>query len=136
MFPVAKWLLNTAYARRLRTNFNLTKVSKNDQGKWIYKTPASAWTKPAEATNDECCFHPFDFAKLNHAVRHCSHYKTTIKPLSTKQWFVKMKPLTPAALRAVADGSTRFIPERFTKIYNHWLETIHDWCISRQLLRC
>lgn len=71
--------------------------------------------------------------ELNHAVGHCSRCKTTVEPLSTKQWFVKMKPLTPAALGAVADGSTRFIPERFTKIYNHWLETIHDWCISRQL---
>ena len=70
---------------------------------------------------------------LSHAVGHCSRCKTTVEPLSTKQWFVKMKPLTADALKAVADGKTKFIPERFEKIYNHWLENIHDWCISRQL---
>lgn len=71
--------------------------------------------------------------ELTHAVGHCSRCKTTVEPFVTKQWFVKMKPLTEAALKAVEDGKTRFIPERFVKTYNHWLEDVHDWCISRQL---
>ena len=71
--------------------------------------------------------------ELTHAVGHCSRCKTTVEPFVTKQWFVKMKPLTEAALKAVEDGHTKFIPDRFVKIYNHWLEDVHDWCISRQL---
>ena len=71
--------------------------------------------------------------ELNHAVGHCSRCKTTVEPFSTKQWFVKMKPLTTAALKAVADKETQFVPDRFVKTYNHWLEDVHDWCISRQL---
>ncbi|WP_101912230.1 valine--tRNA ligase [Megasphaera vaginalis (ex Bordigoni et al. 2020)] len=71
--------------------------------------------------------------ELNHAVGHCSRCKTIVEPFSTKQWFVKMKPLTTAALDAVKDGKTEFVPDRFSKTYNHWLEDVHDWCISRQL---
>lgn len=71
--------------------------------------------------------------ELNHAVGHCSRCKTTVEPLSTKQWFVRMKPLAEEALAAVDRGDTKFIPGRFTKIYDHWLENIQDWCISRQL---
>lgn len=71
--------------------------------------------------------------ELRHAVGHCSRCHTTIEPFSTKQWFVKMKPLTAAALNAVTTGKTQFVPDRFAKIYNHWLENLHDWCISRQL---
>lgn len=52
---------------------------------------------------------------LSHAVGHCSRCRTTVEPLSTKQWFVKMKPLTADALKAVADGKTKFIPERFER---------------------
>jgi len=70
---------------------------------------------------------------LAHAVGHCSRCHTTIEPFATKQWFVSMKPLTTAALEAVSAGKTSFIPERFVKTYNHWLEDVHDWCISRQL---
>ena len=56
-----------------------------------------------------------------------------VEPLVSTQWFVKMKPLAEAGLAAVANGDIRIIPERFTKIYNNWLENIRDWCISRQL---
>ena len=70
---------------------------------------------------------------LTHSVGHCSRCKTIVEPFSTKQWFVKMGPLTKAAIDAVAEGKTRFIPERFSKTYNHWMENVHDWCISRQL---
>ena len=68
-----------------------------------------------------------------HAVGHCSRCKTTVEPMTTKQWFVKMKPLAGPALEAVKSGKTKFVPERFTSTYVQWLENIHDWCISRQL---
>lgn len=56
-----------------------------------------------------------------------------IEPMISTQWFVRIKPLAEAALKAVQDGRIRIIPERFTKIYYNWLENIQDWCISRQL---
>ncbi len=68
-----------------------------------------------------------------HAVGHCSRCKTTVEPLISKQWFIKMKDLAKPAIKAVEDGSIRFLPERFTKIYINWLKDIRDWCISRQL---
>jgi valyl-tRNA synthetase len=68
-----------------------------------------------------------------HAVGHCYRCSTTIEPLVSEQWFVRMKPLAEPAMQAVRDGRIRFVPERFTKIYLNWLEDIRDWCISRQL---
>ena len=68
-----------------------------------------------------------------HAVGHCSRCHATIEPLVSKQWFVKMESLAKPAIEAVRDGRIRFVPERFTKIYENWLENIRDWCISRQL---
>ncbi|KAL6124843.1 hypothetical protein ACLB2K_077352 [Fragaria x ananassa] len=56
-----------------------------------------------------------------------------IEPLVSKQWFVTMEPLAEKALQAVEKGDLKLIPERFDKIYNHWLSNIKDWCISRQL---
>ncbi|NJM07480.1 valine--tRNA ligase, partial [Candidatus Gracilibacteria bacterium] len=56
-----------------------------------------------------------------------------IEPLLSEQWFVKMQPLAELALRAVREGRTRIVPERFEKVFFHWLENIEDWCISRQL---
>ena len=56
-----------------------------------------------------------------------------VEPLVSKQWFVKMKPLAKPAIEAVQNGDIRFIPERFSKQYLHWMENIRDWCISRQL---
>ena len=56
-----------------------------------------------------------------------------IEPLLSEQWFVRARPLAELALAAVRDGQTRIIPERFEKVYFHWLEHIEDWCISRQL---
>ncbi len=69
----------------------------------------------------------------DNAVGHCERCKTTIEPLISKQWFVKMEPLAKPALEAYEKGELKFIPERFGKIYAHWLENIKDWCISRQL---
>lgn len=68
-----------------------------------------------------------------HAVGQCYRCDTTIEPLISKQWFVKMKPLAEPAIASAQNGQIRFVPERFTKIYLGWLENIKDWCISRQL---
>lgn len=68
-----------------------------------------------------------------HAVGQCYRCDTTIEPLISKQWFVRMKPLAEPAIQAVETGQIRFVPERFTKIYLGWLENIRDWCVSRQL---
>ena len=69
----------------------------------------------------------------NHNVGTCYRCGTTVEPRVSKQWFVKMKPLAQPAIDAVRSGKTKFVPERFDKIYFHWLENIKDWCISRQL---
>ncbi|OFI06115.1 valine--tRNA ligase [Clostridium acetireducens DSM 10703] len=58
---------------------------------------------------------------------------TTIEPIISKQWFVKMKPLAGPAIDAVRNKEVKFVPERFDKIYFNWMENIQDWCISRQL---
>jgi valyl-tRNA synthetase len=59
--------------------------------------------------------------------------REVIEPLLSEQWFVRTKPLAELALAAVKQGRTRIVPERFDKVYFHWLEHIEDWCISRQL---
>ncbi len=56
-----------------------------------------------------------------------------VEPMISEQWFVKMQALADRALEAVRTGKIKIVPERFTKIYYHWLENIQDWCISRQL---
>ena len=68
-----------------------------------------------------------------HNVGTCYRCGTTVEPRVSKQWFVKMEPLAKPAIEAVKKGKTKFIPERFDKIYYHWMENIKDWCISRQL---
>ncbi len=68
-----------------------------------------------------------------HAVGHCHRCQTTVEPIASQQWFVKVKPLAGPAISAVREGSIRIIPERFTKVYLNWMENIRDWCISRQL---
>jgi valyl-tRNA synthetase len=68
-----------------------------------------------------------------HAVRHCYRCDTVVEPRLSDQWFVKMKPLAEPALAAVRDGRIRIVPERWEGVYVHWLDTIRDWNISRQL---
>ena len=68
-----------------------------------------------------------------HAVRRCYRCDTVVEPRLSDQWFVKMKPLAEPALAAVRDGRIRIVPERWEGVYIHWLETIRDWNISRQL---
>ena len=68
-----------------------------------------------------------------HAVGRCERCHTTVEPLISKQWFVKMDKLAKLALNAYKNEEIRFIPKRFEKVYVNWLENIRDWCISRQL---
>lgn len=68
-----------------------------------------------------------------HAVPHCYRCGTVVEPRLSDQWFVRMEPLARPALEASRSGRVRFTPERWKKVYEHWLENIRDWCISRQL---
>ena len=70
---------------------------------------------------------------LRHNVGSCYRCRTVIEPRVSQQWFVKMKPLAEPAIEAVRSGRTKFVPERFDKVYYNWMENIRDWCISRQL---
>ena len=74
-----------------------------------------------------------DVKEHKHNVGVCYRCNTVIEPRISKQWFVAMEKLAKPALAAVENKDMEFIPERFVKIYNHWLENIRDWCISRQL---
>ena len=69
----------------------------------------------------------------SHNVGQCYRCGTTVEPIISKQWFVKMNSLAPPAIDAVKKKDTEFVPEHFEKVYFHWLENIRDWCISRQL---
>ncbi|MDE6613356.1 MAG: valine--tRNA ligase, partial [Clostridia bacterium] len=68
-----------------------------------------------------------------HNVGHCYRCGTTVEPIVSKQWFVKMEGLARPAIHAVLDKKISFVPERFAKIYYNWMENVKDWCISRQL---
>jgi len=69
----------------------------------------------------------------NHNVGTCYRCGTTVEPRVSMQWFVKMEPLAKPAIEAVENGDIRFVPDRFSKNYFHWMRNIRDWCISRQL---
>lgn len=71
--------------------------------------------------------------KHDHNVGTCYRCHSTVEPRVSKQWFVKMDELAGPAIECVKNGKTKFVPERFNKIYYHWMENIRDWCISRQL---
>ncbi len=68
-----------------------------------------------------------------HNVGTCYRCHSDVEPIISAQWFVRMEPLAQKALAAVRAGETRFVPERFTKIFTNWMENCRDWCISRQL---
>lgn len=83
-----------------------------------------------------------DLAKLNLIEKiedyevplgHCERCETPVEPRVSLQWFVRMKPLAQPALEAVRNGTVAIAPERWVNLYNHWLENVRDWCISRQL---
>ncbi len=69
----------------------------------------------------------------SHNVGQCYRCGTTVEPLTSNQWFVKMEPLAKRAIEVVKNGDVSFIPDRFSKTYMNWMENVHDWCISRQL---
>ena len=69
----------------------------------------------------------------SHNVGQCYRCGTTVEPIISRQWFVKMKPLAEPAIEAVKKGDTKFVPDRFSKLYMNWMEGVYDWCISRQL---
>ena len=68
-----------------------------------------------------------------YSVPHCYRCDTVVEPRLSEQWFVRMKPLAEPALAASKDGTISFHPDRWTKVYEDWLENVRDWCISRQL---
>ncbi|MDH3974343.1 MAG: valine--tRNA ligase [Deltaproteobacteria bacterium] len=69
----------------------------------------------------------------DHSVGHCYRCSTTVEPMISKQWFVKVKTLAEPAMEAVRDGRTRIVPRQWEKTYFEWMENIKDWCISRQI---
>ncbi|MDR2177967.1 MAG: valine--tRNA ligase [Treponema sp.] len=70
---------------------------------------------------------------ISHAVGHCYRCHTVIEPFLSEQWFVRMKPLAEKALAAWRRGEIVFYPAKWESTYEHWLENIRDWCVSRQL---
>ena len=71
--------------------------------------------------------------RYTHTVGHCQRCDTLVEPYLSDQWFVRMEPLARPAIQAAREGTLRFYPERWNKVYLNWLENIRDWCISRQL---
>jgi valyl-tRNA synthetase len=70
---------------------------------------------------------------ITHAVGHCYRCGTVIEPFLSEQWFVRMRPLADKALAAWQRGELNFYPKKWEHTYQHWLENIRDWCISRQI---
>ena len=68
-----------------------------------------------------------------HAIPRCYRCDTIVEPRLSEQWFVRMRPLAEPALAASRDGTVTFAPDRWTRVYEQWMENIRDWCISRQL---
>lgn len=68
-----------------------------------------------------------------HQIGHSERTDAVVEPRLSEQWFVRMRPLAELALKAVETGEIRLVPERFLSTYQHWLENVKDWCISRQL---
>jgi valyl-tRNA synthetase len=71
--------------------------------------------------------------RYSYNIGSCQRCHTVIEPLVSRQWFVKVKPLAEAAIRAVEEKRTVFVPDNYEKVYFDWMHNIHDWCISRQL---
>ena len=73
--------------------------------------------------------------KMTHSVGHSERTDVMVEPRLSKQWFVKMRPLADRVLENQKNSETKvnFVPERFEKVMNHWMEITYDWCISRQL---
>ncbi len=74
-----------------------------------------------------------EIKNITHVVPRTQRGGEVVEPMISTQWFLKIQPLADKALAAVRDGRIKIVPERFEKVYFHWLENIEDWCISRQL---
>ena len=76
-----------------------------------------------------------DIEKITHSVGHSERTGVMVEPYLSKQWFVKMRPLADAVLenQKDKDNKVNFVPKRYEKVMNHWMEITYDWCISRQL---
>ncbi|MCC8099384.1 MAG: valine--tRNA ligase [Clostridiales bacterium] len=102
-----------------------------DCGKYAGMTTQEA--RKAILADLEACGALKSVEPLKHDVGTCYRCHTSIEPMVSKQWFVRMKPLAEPAIEAVQKGEIKFVPERFTKIYLNWMNNTRDWCISRQL---
>lgn len=102
-----------------------------DCGKYVGMTTAEA--RKAIVADLEALGLLKSIEQIKHDVGTCYRCHTTIEPMISKQWFVRMPPLAEPAVKAVEDGEIRFVPERFTKTYLNWMKNTRDWCISRQL---
>lgn len=73
--------------------------------------------------------------EITHSVGHSERTDAMVEPYLSKQWFVKMRPLADRVLdiQKKKDEKVNFVPKRYEKIMNHWMEITYDWCISRQL---
>ena len=69
----------------------------------------------------------------DHAIPRCYRCDIVVEPRLSEQWFVRMEPLARPALQASRDNTITFVPDRWTRVYENWMESIRDWCISRQL---
>ena len=102
-----------------------------DCGKYAGMTTMEA--RKAILTDLEAGGYIKEIEPLKHEVGTCYRCHSTIEPMVSKQWFVRMVPLAKPAIEAVEKGETRFVPERFTKNYLNWMNGTRDWCVSRQL---
>ncbi len=102
-----------------------------DCGKYAGMTTAEA--RKAIVADLEAGGYLKETEPLTHEVGTCYRCGTTVEPMVSRQWFVKMAPLAGPAIEAVRDGRIKFVPERFSKNYYFWMENTRDWCISRQL---
>lgn len=125
------------YERGKRHNLPIINVLNNDGtmneecGEYAGMTREAARKAVIEALDALGLF--VEENDITHNVTISDRSKTVIEPLISEQWFVKMSEMAEPAINAVKDGSLKFKPERWTKVYLDWLENVHDWCISRQL---
>ena len=102
-----------------------------DCGKYAGMTTKEA--RKAILADLEACGALKEVEPLKHDVGTCYRCHTSIEPMVSKQWFVRMQSLAQPAIEAVQNGEIKFVPERFTKNYLNWMNNTRDWCISRQL---
>ena len=110
---------------------NLDGTMNNNAGKFEGLTALEAREKIVEELQQTGNL--LKIEKYTHNVGHCQRCHNTLEPIVTKQWYVKMESLAEKAIKVVKDGTIKFHPKRFEKIYFNWLNNIRDWCISRQL---